>query len=63
MWKKFFLKIKTKKNSEWKINFMKKMLLDWGLNHKTAKCLTLKPGALAHKTMRFLSEQGWSTNI
>ena len=46
--KKIFLKIKTKKNSEWKINFMKKILLDWGSNHKTAKCLGLKPGALAH---------------
>ena len=28
--------------------FMKKILLDWGLNHKPSKCLALKPDALAH---------------
>ena len=42
---------------------MKNFRLDWGLNHKTTKCLALKPGALAHKTMRSLSEWGSITSI
>ena len=28
--------------------YEKKILLDWGLNHNPAKCLTLKPDPLAH---------------
>ena len=31
---------------EYKIH--KKILLDWESNHKTAKCVTLKPGTLVH---------------
>ena len=33
------------------------------MNHKTTKCLALKPGALAHNTMRSLSEWGSITSI
>ena len=47
-YKKFFSKLKERKIINEKLILWKKILLDWGSNHKTAKCLGLKPGALAH---------------